>query len=200
MPLSLKKRRIVQEHVSSGIARCAGKLEKLSRCEWGLMSSGTAEMTAVGMLSWFRRNKEKHYSVKFISSSGLIIEILLLFSESGAKTITEAVIRPYGERMRKLKDVVSLTIGEVGNILSHGVVGALADALQTGIILSIPKLEAGPKVELLAGAFDSYDGRTDSLLLSHVELYSPALMAECSIVTILNTASVEKRLRAARLR
>ena len=195
MSLSLQQRRIVQEYISLGISRSTGKLEKLSGKSWGLMSAGTAQMTAVGMLSWFRRNKENHYAVKFDTDSEPLIEVLLMFSESSAKAITDAVIKPYGEKMRGLKNIVGLTIGEVSNILSHGVVGQLADAMETEIILSVPSVTQGPKVDLMAAAFESYDGRKDSLLMSHIELYSEKLMSECSIVTILNTKSVQSRLK-----
>lgn len=196
MGMKLQERRAIQEYIQVGISRCTEKIEKLSKTQWGLMTNGAQELTAVGMLSWFRRNKEKHYSVQFHSRSEILIELMLLYSETSAEALTAAVTKPYGERMKKLNNLVGLTIGEVSNILGQGVVGVLADAIGKEIILSIPTVSEGPKVDLLAQAFESYDGRKDTLLLTQCDLFSEKLMAECGIVVILNTNSIHKYMKA----
>lgn len=195
----MQERRAIQGYIQAGIARCTGKIEKLSKTSWGLMTNGAQELTAVGMLSWFRRNKEKHYAVQFHSRSEVLVELLMLYSEGSASAVTTAVTKPYGERMKKLDNLIGLTIGEVSNILGQGVVGSLADALEKEIILSVPKVSEGPKVDLLAQAFEAYDGREDTLLLSQCDLFSESLMAECGIVVILNTNSIHKYLKTSNL-
>jgi len=193
--LTERERRAIQTQFAAGVTRCTAQIEKLSQTKWGLMSTGSQQMTAVGMLTWFRRNKERHYSIKFTSTTDLIIEVLLMFSKSSAKAVSDVVTKPYRKKMSRLDGLVQLTVGEVANILGYGVVGALADAIDIPIILSVPKLSEGPKVNLLAEAFEDYDGRKDTLLLSQVELYSTSLMAECSILIILDTKSVKKYVR-----
>ncbi|MFH2202454.1 MAG: hypothetical protein ABIJ96_05035 [Elusimicrobiota bacterium] len=195
MELTERERRAIQGQFSAGVTRCTSQIEKLSRTQWGLMSTGSQQMTAVGMLSWFRRNKEKHYAVKFSSTSELLIEVLFLYAQGSAEAVCDVVTRPYREKMSKLSNLVTLTVGEVSNILGHGIVGALADAIEVPIILSVPQISEGPKVDLLADAFKDYDGRKDTLLLSQVELYSMSLKAECTILFILDTKSIKKYVR-----
>lgn len=196
MGLSEQQRRTIQDYIAAGVSRCTDRIEKMSHKPWGMMSSSTQEMTAVGMLSWFRREQEKHYSVKFRSVDDLPLDIFVLYSDESAKALTESVTAPYGERMKALDNLTVLTIGEVSNVIAQSVVGVMADKLESLIILSIPEVFDGSKVDLLAEALDGYDGRKDSLLLSHVELYSESLAANCSIVLILDTVKTRNKLKA----
>ena len=46
------------------------------------------------------------------------------------------------------------------------------------------------KVKLLANALEDYDGREDVLLMSHIEMYSENLSAECGMVVWVNVAAL----------
>ena len=67
----------------------------------------------------------------------------------------------------------------------------MADEYGETIILSVPDVIKGAKAKLLSEALKAYDGRTDVLLMSHVEMFSENLSAECSVVLVFNAEAIQ---------
>ncbi|PCI34845.1 MAG: hypothetical protein COB53_11540 [Elusimicrobia bacterium] len=183
--------------IEEGVSRSADALAKMSRTEWGVMSSSTKEIPAVRMLSWFDKSKVPHVAASFDSEDGFPMSIILLFSEKGAQAVTDAVTQPFSERLSRMNDLVRLTVGEVSNIVAHGIIGALADKFGQTVILTVPDVRVGPKADILAKALVRYDGRKDIILLSHVDMFSKDLSAECSIVLVIDESSLIELFAAA---
>jgi chemotaxis protein CheY-P-specific phosphatase CheC len=192
--LSLGEKETVTRLLEAGVTVSTDRLGKMSGTQWGVMSSSIKEMPVVRMLSWFTRSKTKHYAVRFISDSSVPLEFLILFTDKSAQAVTGAVTRKYADKMAHLKNLVELTIGEVSNVVAQSVLGVLADEYDASIILSVPSVSSGEKAELMAKALETYDARKDTLLLSHVDMYSENLAAECSMVIIVNTEDIKKLL------
>lgn len=193
MSLNLKETETLTRLLETGTVRSADLLGKMSRTEWGVMSSSIKEMSVVRVLAWFQRTEGKHVGARFRSGSSLPLDVLVLFSEPSARAVTDAVTKPFGA-MRELKNLVALTIGEVSNVMAQSVLGTLADAYGASIILSAPEVQEGTKVDLLAKALDAYDGREDLFLMSHVDMFSENLSAECSMIVTVNAAALRRLL------
>lgn len=195
MELSEQEKETVTRLVEAGVVRSTDRLGKLSHTEWGVTSSSIKEMPVVRVLSWFARSKSPHVAALFRSDTEFPLEFLVLFSEKSAKSVTAAVTGPFSERLKSLDNLVQLTIGEVSNIMAQSVLGVLADAYGASVILSIPEVRVGSKADLMVGALGNYDGRRDTLLMSHVDMYAENLAAECSMVMIANTEGMQKLLK-----
>lgn len=196
MNLTVREMERVQSLIEEGVGRSADRLGKLSRTQWGVMSSSTSEMPAVRLLSWFQRAKDDHVAATLRASGDIPTEAVLIFSAKSATAVADAVTHPWAERMKALPNLVELTIGEVSNILAQSIIGALADQFEKTVILSVPEVSRGPKVDLMARALDRYDGRKDLLLMSHVEMYSTDLAADCAMVLIVDSATLQALVKA----
>ena len=191
MRLDLGQRDTIARLLQTGVTRSAERLSKMSRCEWGIMSSSVNEIQAVRLLSWFHRAKGKHIGALLHARKDFPLDLLVLFSDKSARSVTKAVIKDYAHRLGKLPDLVPLTIGEVSNIMGQGMISALADHFGRTVILSVADVDTGGKSELVSRAFEHYDGRRDVLLMSFVEFYSENLEANCNLVIIVNGATLE---------
>ncbi len=192
MNLTLEEKDIITRLLEEGVSHAAERLGKMSRTEWGIMTSSIKEIPPVRLLSWFDRNKEEHVGVRFRSGSDVPLELVVLFPKPSADAVTSAVVRPFSDRLKKLPNAMKLTIGEVSNILAQSLIGVMADEYDATIILSIPEVEQNAKVRLLESVLEDYDGRKDVLLMSHCELFSEKLSAECSMVVMVNIAVIRR--------
>lgn len=190
MSLQPSERDLIVGLIQAGVETGTKRLGDMSRTEWGVNFSDTQEMSPVRVLSWFSHNQQDHVSVHFRSTSETPLELLILFSEESARSVTEAVTKPYREGLSGVADLLASTIGEVGNILAQNVLAALSDRYGVAIILSIPEVGRGTKAELTGTALEDYDGRKDVLLLAHMQLHSERLNAECSVIVIVNEAAM----------
>ena len=188
MSLSALERDLVVSLIQAGVQSSTERLGRMSGAEWGVNFSGTQEMSPVRVLSWFGHNQQTHVSVRFRSTTEMPLEMLLLFSEESARSVTAAVTKPYAEQLSAVQNLVHSTIGEVCNILAQNVLAVLSDRYQVSIILTVPEVGEGVKADLAALALEGYDGRKDVLLLAHVQLSSDRLDSECSMMVIVNEA------------
>ncbi len=198
MNLTLAEKERLTSLIEEGVVRSTDRLGKLSRTEWGVMSSSTNEMPAVRLLSWFNRVKEEHVAAVLRAERDIPLEAVLIYSSKGAAAVTEAVTRPWAERMKALPNLVELTIGEISNILAQSVIGVMADQFEKTVILSVPEVHRGAKADLLASALERYDGRKDVLLMSHVEMYSNDLAADCAMVLVCDSRALHEMVAGVR--
>jgi chemotaxis protein CheY-P-specific phosphatase CheC len=190
MNLTLQEKDALTRQLETGVSRASEKLGKLSKTEWGIMTSSIKEIPPVRLLSWFNRCDKEHVSARFRCAESVPLEILVLFPVSSAQTVTEAVVKPFAERMGKIPNLVEATIGEVSNIMAQGLISAMADDFDQILILSVPEMGRDRKVKLLSQALEAYDGREDVLLMSHIEMYSESLSAECGMVVWVKIAAL----------
>jgi len=186
MNLTPEEKETITRLIEEGVTRSTERLSKMSRTEWAVMSSSTNEIPAVRMLAWFQRSRDQHVAARFRSGQGVPLDFLIVYSEKSARAVADAVTRPYRKAMETLTNLLELTIGEVSNVVAQSVVGLLGDEFDRPIILSVPEVHRGPKAALLGVALEAYDGREDVLLMSHVEMFSEDLSADCSMVIIVN--------------
>lgn len=195
MELSKQEKETVTRLIEAGVMRSTDRLGKLSHTEWGVTSSSIKVMPVVRVLSWFSRSKSPHVAALFRSDTEFSLEFLVLFSEKSAQAVAAAVTGPFSSKLQGLDNLVQLTIGEVSSIVAQSVLGVLADEYGGSIILSVPEVRIGAKADLMVGALENYDGRRDTLLMSHVDMYAENLAAECSMVVIVDTEGVRRLLR-----
>ncbi|MBI5242944.1 MAG: hypothetical protein HY922_04565 [Elusimicrobia bacterium] len=180
--------------LEGSVARSSQLLAKLSHTPWGVMSSSINEIPPVRLLSWFSRESEPQLASRFKARPGIPLDLLVFFPVSSAQAVTEAFTRSCSEKVRQLPDLVPLTIAEVSNILAQGAIATLADEVKKSFILPAPETRRGSKAQLLESAFEDYDGRTDILMLTHVDLYSERLSAQCSMVIMANAEALRRLL------
>ena len=198
MGLTLPEKERLTALIEEGVVRSTDRLGKLSHTTWGVMSSSTDEMPAVRLLSWFNRVREEHVAAILRAERDIPLEVVLIYSEKGAAAVTEAVTRPWAQRMKQLPNLVELTIGEVSNILAQSIIGVMADQFEKTVILSVPVVRRGAKADLLASALERYDGRKDVLLMSHVEMYSNDLAADCAMVLVCDSQALHEMVAGVR--
>lgn len=196
MNLTVQEKERIQALIEEGVSRSADRLGKLSHTQWGVMSSSTNEIPVVRLLSWFNRETSDHVAAVLRASEDIPTEAMMIFSEKGAQAVVNAVTKPWAEKMKALPNLLELTIGEVSNILAQSVIGALADQFGKTVILSVPSVSRGQKAQLLASSLERYDGRKDVLLMSHVELFSEDLAADCSMVLVIDSQTLRNLVRA----
>jgi len=192
MILTLQEQDTLTRLLEMGVVRASERLGKMSHTEWGIMTSTIKEIPPVRLLSWFSRNPGVHVGARFHSGAEIPLEVLTMFPEPSARSVAEAVTAPYAEKTSKIPNLVEVTIGEVSNILAQALIGGLADEFDALIILSVPEVKTGPKVHLLTKVLEDYDGRSDVLLMSHIEMYSENLSAECSMVAMANICTLRR--------
>jgi hypothetical protein len=74
--------------------------------------------------------------------------------------------------------------------MAQGLISAMADDFDQILILSVPEMGRDRKVKLLSQALEAYDGREDVLLMSHIEMYSESLSAECGMIVWVKIAAL----------
>lgn len=192
--LADSERDLMVSLIHAGVQSSTERLGRMSQTEWGVNFTNTQEMSPVKVLSWFTHNQQTHIAVRFRSTSDMPLEMLILFSETSANAVTEAVTRPYREGLGALANLTHSTIGEVCNILAQNVLAVLSDRAGISIILTVPELNEGAKAELTSSALEDYDGRKDILLLANVQLHSERLDSECNMMVIINEAAMRSLL------
>lgn len=185
--LTFGQKETLSHLLEDGVSKSSHLLAKISHTPWGVMSSSINEIPPVRLLSWFSRETEPHIASHFKARADFPIEIVIFFPQSSAEAVTEAFTRPFAQKMRNIPDLVQLTVGEVSNIVAQGAIATLADEFKRAFILSVPQTRKGSKAGLLGSAFEDYDGRRDILMLSHVDLYSEGLSAQCTLVIMANS-------------
>lgn len=192
MILSLQEQDTLTRLLETGVVRASERLGKMSHTEWGIMTSTIKEIPPVRLLSWFARSTVPHVGARFRSGSEVPLELLTLFPEISARSVTEAVVKPFAHRTANIPNLIELTIGEVSNVFAQSLIGCMADEFDALIILSVPEVKTGPKVDLLTRVLEDYDGRSDVLLMSHIEMFSEDLSAECSMVAMAHTGTLRR--------
>ena len=192
--LTFGQKEILTHLLEDGVAKSSHLLAKISHTPWGVMSSSLNEIPPVRLLSWFNRETEPHIASRFKAHSDFPLDIVIFFPLSSAEAVTEAFTRPFSQKMQKIPDLVRLTVGEVSNIVAQGAIATLADEFKKAFILSVPQTQKGAKAGLLGSALEDYDGRTDILMLSHVDLYSEGLCAQCTMVIMANSEALRRLL------
>jgi chemotaxis protein CheY-P-specific phosphatase CheC len=192
MNLTLTQKEIVTRLIEAGVNRSTELLGRMSHTKWGIVTSSINEIPVVRLLSWYQRDDSPHVGARFKSRADVPLEFLILFPAKSSQSVTDAVTKPYAERMGKLPDLVKLTIGEVSNVLAQGVIGAVADEYDLTIILSVPEVVQGSKAEILSNVLGDYDGREDILMMSHIDMYAENLSADCSMIIVVNAESLRR--------
>ena len=197
MGLSNRDREFIDALIREGVTRTTVRLEKMTSAKWGIVSSSIQEALPVQLLKSHYRSFEDCIGAHFHSSSLVPLEFLIVFSAHGANELAKAILAPFRERMAKLSDPISLTVGEVSNFLAQNVLGVVADRFNVMIIPKPPEVLIGRKVELLTKALSNYDGRDDLIVVSQVDIYSEKLEVNCGMIIIVNAAMMCKLLKTA---
>ncbi|MBI5243663.1 MAG: hypothetical protein HY922_08280 [Elusimicrobia bacterium] len=196
---SEQERAVVNGFIEAGIALSSEKLSRLSNTRWDIVYSSVEELPVIKVLSMFREDRTQYRGVHLRSRSLLPLEILLLFSEAGARDVTEAVIQATGGALRKLADPQTAVISEVGNIMGQGVLRAVANGLKISLILTSPRLLKGSKSEVIGQSLDSFDGSKNAVILLRIDMSSAKLASECSMALVMDVALMRRLLQNAQL-
>lgn len=191
-----RERKIVEGLIEEGVTLSAEKLGQLSGTPWTVISASVEELPVVRVLSLFREDKVPHVAAHLKSRSMLPVEILILFPEPAAKSVSDAVIRSAGASLGMVEDPRKVVIAEISNIMGQGVLRAMANTLKVSIILDVPKVREGLKSSVLGEAFGSFDGQKETVLFSRVDMSSEAMSASCSMALIFHV-DLMRRLIAA---
>lgn len=194
-----KEKSALNAFIEAGIALASEKLSQLSDTKWDIVYSSVEELPVVKALAMFREDQGRYRGVHLRSRSLLPLEVLLLFSETGARDVTEAVVEATGGALRKLDDPQSAVISEIGNIMGQGMLRAVANGLKISLILTSPRLLKGSKSEVIGQSLESFDGNRNSVILLHIDMSSLKLASECSMALVLDVALMRRLLLNAQL-
>ncbi|MFA5139112.1 MAG: hypothetical protein WC728_07755 [Elusimicrobiota bacterium] len=199
LSFSDQERTVLHGFVEAGIALSSEKLGQLTKARWDIVSSSVEELPVAKILATFREDDYRACGVHLSSRSLLPVEVLLLFTEAGARDVTGAVVEASGGVLKKLADPQAAVISEVGNILGQGVLKALADGLNISLILSSPRLLKGPRSEVLCQSIGSFDADKDAVILLRIDMSSEKLASGCGMALVLDVALIRRLLQNAQL-
>jgi chemotaxis protein CheY-P-specific phosphatase CheC len=177
--------------IEAGVQLSGERLAKLSGTKWNVVSASVEVVPIVRALSIFHNEPVLHIGAHMRSQSLLPLEFLMLFPDWSAEPIAD-VITKASPAMKALPERNKVIVGEIANILGQGVVKAMADTFNLSIILSVPQISTGRKAELTVGVLEKFDGRKDTVVLTHVEMYADTLSAVCSMLLMLDAAVVKR--------
>lgn len=183
---SAQQKAFVAEIFEAGAAHSAQRLEQISNIRWKIISSSVEMLTVSGAASVFQSDTAGHLGAHLRSQppqSPISLECLVLFPSRSVQPMAEAVTAK-SSGMKAVPDRVNAIIGEVANVLSQGIIKALADKLGTSIILSVPQVLMGSKSDILSKVLYKVGGKKDAVILTHIELRSENLSAACSMILI----------------
>jgi chemotaxis protein CheY-P-specific phosphatase CheC len=188
-------RKAIAELIETGVTLSAERLGELSNTPWTIVSSSVEELPVVKLLSMFYKDETPHMGVHLKSRSILPLEVMMLFPESSAKSLTTAIVEETSAALKKLPDPQAAIICEISNIMGQGVLRSLANALKISIILDVPILHRGKKGDLLGKAFGGFDARQDIVMLSRIDMTSEIMATDCSMAIIFHVDLMQKLLK-----
>lgn len=197
MSLSTEAKQRLIGLLEVGIERSSERLGKMSKTEWDIATSSTKEIAEDRLLVAANAGKVPALAARLSVRECVRAEFAVFFPEASALAVAKAVLRDHAWGMKKVKNVLENTIGEISNILAQSAVGALADECETAITLSVPTVKRGTKEALLCEFFAECDDPEKLLLMSHVELFSGGLSAVCSLVVLFDVADLASLLEGA---
>ncbi|MFH2202452.1 MAG: hypothetical protein ABIJ96_05025 [Elusimicrobiota bacterium] len=196
MSLSEEEKQSLIKLLEVGVERSSERLGKMSKTQWDITTASTKEIAEERLLVAANAGKQPALAARLTVADNLSADFAVFFPEKSALAIARAVLRDHAHRMKQVKNVLEHTMGEVANILAQSVVGALADEYETSITLSVPAVSRGAKEMLLCTFFAECDDPSKLLLMSHVELFSGKLSAECSLVALFDPEPLDRLFHA----
>ncbi len=178
----------------AGADTCLRQLDKLSEAAWGTEALFLGDASQRQLEAMFAGSLEDCYGNWFWTEAAAF---LVLFSRKPGMVVTSRFTRAHSGPVDALANRDAKAVAEVSNILINSFVGALADALERDLIVSAPESMTDSRRELLLRGLHKFPG-ADKLALSCLARFlSPGLVAEFSVVCLLDEGSVEKlRLKA----
>ena len=183
--LTKEEHALVSHLVQTGSHASSKRLSDLTQTRWRVVFSGMEELPAERVINFSRHDPSPHFGVWLKSIESLpLVEYILLFPQWSVAPLVEAVGQAlYCNSSSSNRD--SDVIGEMANILGHGMLKAFADQFGQSILLGVPKVAAGSKTELLEAFLDE-QARERTMCLTQVEMYSDNLAAISTCHLMLN--------------
>lgn len=192
MGLSEENKKKLISLIEIGVERSSERLGKISNTKWDISTGSTKEISTEKFLIAANAGKTNALGVRLGAKEGIRTDMAIFFPETSARAIAREMLRDHAWGMKKLDNVLELATGEISNILGQSIIGAIADECETAITLSVPQVTQGTKEELLCAFFSDCEDPSKVLFMSHVELYSGALSATCSMVALFDSLMLEK--------
>jgi chemotaxis protein CheY-P-specific phosphatase CheC len=183
--------------IEDGVSRSAEKLAQLSGTVWKIVSSSVREVSQSDLLAMFKDESSLQRGIHLRSKSLMPLEIVVLFPERNTSPIVEAVSKANGDYFKELPDRAQVILSEISNILGQGIIRTMINTLNLSVILTSPRTLEGPKSQVVAQVLSAFNDVTHTLLLSHVNMHSNNLDAECTMLLIIDTAVMRRMLKTA---
>lgn len=197
LALSEEDRQVLSELLETGVSASAEKIGQLSKTDWDVVASSVRELNREQALAMFREDTEACFGGRLKSRSLLPMEIVILYPGTSGRSIADAVAKAGTPRLKAMPDFERVILGEISNILGQGIIKAMVDRLKVSVILSVPQMLHARRADILAGALSDFDEDMKTLLLSHVQMNSTALSAECGMLLVFDTAVLKRMIEVA---
>ncbi len=113
---------------------------------------------------------------------------LVVFPAQSGYLVAACFTREHEESFGKVTDVVLKSLAEVANIMLQPLVGHLASAWKTPVIISSPKMQAASQKELLDSALKRFSEQGMVAAAYLLKLSSPDLFSECAVLVLLDAS------------
>jgi chemotaxis protein CheY-P-specific phosphatase CheC len=190
---------LLTQLIESGVSLSSERLALLSGAKWEVVSASVEALPIVRALTIFHKDAARNFGANLRSRSLMPLDFLMLFPEWSTQPLEEALAKS-APALKNLPNRTQAVVAEIANILGQGIVKALADRLNLSILLSTPQVSTGTKTELMHAALEKFDGRKDTVVMTHVEMFSGNLSTVCSMILILDAAVMQRLLKKAILK
>lgn len=175
--------------VAAGAEECAAKLADFTHHPWSV-ESVTLSLDEAGPFAELMSGVAADTYGSSITFPGG--SFLLLYSGKSGYLISSAFTRDFQDRVEGMAKREVLALGEASNILINPLVGRLAKAWGTSLIISAPKTAISSRRDHLTRALDSCKVGGNLVATLAVKLASTQLFSECHLLLFLDAALVEK--------
>lgn len=185
MAVSEPARRKLLKIVKSGLDQGVETLAKISKTNWHIVMSalltGEAEEASIpGEVS------KDYYGAYFTMPAGAFL--MLITERSGralTNSFTAALLRKESGQRQEF-DVDG--IAEISNIIVNAVAGPLADACETGFLISAPQVSRGTKEELYRASLKRFKaGGAMYSVMVPTQLASWGVVSDCTLIVLLGS-------------
>lgn len=183
MTVSEPARRKLLNIVKSGLDQGVETLAKISKTNWHIVISAvlTGEVDEAPIPGEVSKD---YYGAYFTMPAGAF---LVLISERSGRALTNsftAALLGKASAPRQEFDVDG--IAEISNIIVNAVAGPLADACETGFLISAPQVSRGAKEELYRASLKrSKAGGGMYPVMVPTQLASRGVVSDCTLIVLL---------------
>ena len=196
MNLTARHRQVVAGAVAAGAEDAARKLAASTGREWEVSSGVFSDGPAERFRSFFGGTIQPHFGALLSDQDGRDLVVLVLFTKSSGRLAAAEFARVMGAKQPGSDERDRLAVAELANIVAHGVVGAVADALDALILLTPAEVSDGTRLSLLDRALARFTDKECFMMVANLRLRAPEAELEALLAFVVERSVLMRLLEA----